>query len=55
MKARLAEALTKAGVDYKIETYPAKHGWVFRDMPVYDQVAAERHWQTMLGLFDAKL
>jgi carboxymethylenebutenolidase len=55
MKARLAEALTKAGVDYKIETYPAKHGWVFRDMPVYDQAAAERHWQTMLGLFDAKL
>jgi carboxymethylenebutenolidase len=55
MKARLEEALTKAGVDHKIETYQAKHGWVFRDMPVYDAGAAQRHWETMLALFDAKL
>jgi carboxymethylenebutenolidase len=55
MKARLEEALTKAGVDHKIETYPAKHGWVFRDTPVYDAAAAERHWQTMLALFDGTL
>src|SRR5580658_3334114 len=55
MKARLEEALTKAGVDHKIETYPAKHGWVFRDMPVYDAAASERHWQTMLALFSATL
>ena len=34
---------------------PGKHGWVFRDTPVYDSTAAERHWQTMLALFDAKL
>jgi carboxymethylenebutenolidase len=31
MKQRLEQALTHAGVDYTIETYPAKHGWVFRD------------------------
>lgn len=55
MKARLDAALTAAGVDHKIETYPAKHGWVMRDLPVYDQASAERHWQTMLALFDAKL
>lgn len=55
MKERLEEALTKAGVDHKIETYPAKHGWVFRDVPVYDAAAAERHWQTMLLLFDSTL
>jgi carboxymethylenebutenolidase len=55
MKARLEEALTQAGVDHTIETYPAKHGWVFRDTPVFDAAAAERHWQTMLALFDAKL
>ena len=55
MKERLAEALTRAGVEHKIETYQAKHGWVFRDMPVYDAAAAERHWQTMVELFDAKL
>ena len=55
MKARLEAALTDAGIDHKIETYQAKHGWVFRDTPVYDATAAERHWQTMLALFQAKL
>lgn len=55
MKARLEDALTKAGVDHKIETYPAKHGWVFRDIPVYDEQAAERHWKTLVALFDATL
>src|SRR6202046_1845471 len=55
MKERLEQALTTAGVDYKIETYPARHGWVFRDTPVYDAAASERHWQTLLALFDATL
>jgi carboxymethylenebutenolidase len=55
MKARLEAALTSAGVDHTIETYPAKHGWVLRDTPVYDAAAAERHWQTLLALLDAKL
>jgi carboxymethylenebutenolidase len=55
MKARLEEALTKAGVDHNIETYQAKHGWVFRDTPVYDAAAAERHWQTLAHLFDSTL
>ncbi len=55
MKQRLEEALTQAGVDHRIETYPAKHGWVFRDTPVYDAAASERHWQTMLALFDSTL
>ena len=43
MKQRLEEALTNAGVDHTLETYPARHGWVFRDTPVYDAAAAERH------------
>lgn len=55
MKARLEKALTQAGVDHRIETYPAKHGWVFSDFPVYDAAASERHWQTMLALFESKL
>jgi carboxymethylenebutenolidase len=55
MKARLEDALTKAGVDHTIETYPAKHGWALRDTPVHDAAAAERHWQTMVALFDATL
>jgi carboxymethylenebutenolidase len=55
MKQRLEEALTKAGVDHKIETYQAKHGWVLRDTPAYDAAAAERHWQTLIELLDATL
>jgi carboxymethylenebutenolidase len=55
MKARLEDALTKAGVDHTIETYQAKHGWVFRDTPVYDAAANERHWRSLLTLFEAKL
>ena len=55
MKARLAAALTEAGVDHLAETYQAKHGWVLRDTPVYDPAAVERHWQTMLAIFDATL
>lgn len=54
-RARLEEALTSAGVDYEIETYPAKHGWVPRDMPVYDEAEAEHHWRTLVPLFDGVL
>jgi carboxymethylenebutenolidase len=55
MKARLDAALTEAGVDHTIETYPARHGWVLRDTPAYDALASERHWHTLLALLDAKL
>jgi carboxymethylenebutenolidase len=55
MKDRLEAALTAAGVDHRIETYPAKHGWVLRDTPVYDAAAAQRHWQTLLALFRDRL
>ena len=55
MKARLDQALAAAGADYRIETYPALHGWVFRDFPVYDAAASERHYESLLALFDATL
>jgi carboxymethylenebutenolidase len=55
MKQRLEEALTSAKVDHTIETYQAKHGWVFRDFPVYDAAAEERHWQSLRKLFAARL
>jgi carboxymethylenebutenolidase len=51
MQERLALSLSAAGIDFKIETYQARHGWVFRDTPVYDAAAEERHWQTLLALF----
>lgn len=55
MKVRLEEALTSAGVEHRIETYPARHGWVPRDTPVHDIAAAERHWQTLFALLDSTL
>ena len=55
MKQRLETALTDAGVDHLIETYPARHGWVFRDTPVYDAAQSERHWRTLLTLLEARL
>jgi carboxymethylenebutenolidase len=55
MKERLERALNEAGVAHRIETYQAKHGWVFRDTPVYDAVAAEHHWETLGALFAATL
>ena len=55
MRQRLERALTEAGVDHRIETYQAKHGWVFRDTPVYDAAAAERHWHSLEELLAAKL
>ena len=54
MKLRLEEALTNAGVDH-VSTYPARHGWVFRDTPVYDAAASERHWRALVELFDSTL
>jgi len=55
MKERLEQALTRAGVDHRIETYPARHGWVPRDTPVHDAAATERHWRTLIALLDGKL
>ena len=55
MKARLDSALLAAGVDHVIETYPARHGWVLRDTPAYDEAAEERHWQTLTRLLEETL
>lgn len=55
MKERLERALTDAKVDHKVETYPARHGWVLTDTPVYDAASAERHWTELIALFDSTL
>lgn len=51
MKARLEAALTEAGVAHAVETWPARHGWTFRDTPVYDEACFERHLQVLARLF----
>jgi carboxymethylenebutenolidase len=55
MKDRLDAAFRDAGLDYKIETYPAKHGWVMRDNPVHDPAETEHHWRTLVPLLDGVL
>jgi carboxymethylenebutenolidase len=55
MAARLETALAEAGVRYSTEIYPAAHGWMKPDFPVYDHAAAERGWVQMLALFDRTL
>ncbi len=55
MAERFEAALAQAGVAYQAETYPAAHGWMKPDFPVYDEAQAERGWAAMLALFDRKL
>ncbi len=53
---RLDQALTDAGVDHVCEIYPgALHGWTMTDFPIYNEAAAERHWQTLFKLFEETL
>jgi carboxymethylenebutenolidase len=51
--ARLDAALTEAHVEHKIETYNARHGFVFTDTPVYDEAESEHHYRTLFELLDA--
>jgi carboxymethylenebutenolidase len=56
MAERLEEALDKAHVPYRAETYlGAAHGWMKPDFPVYDEAAAERGWREILAFFDRTL
>ncbi|MCR0984850.1 dienelactone hydrolase family protein [Roseomonas populi] len=55
MAERFERALDAAQVRYRAETYPAAHGWMKPDFPVYDEAAAERGWKEMLGFFKRTL
>ncbi len=55
-KDRLEKALTDAGVNHVVETYGgARHGFAVPDLPVYSKDAAERHWTSLLKLFQETL
>lgn len=55
-KSRLEKALTEAGVNHVVETYPgARHGFAVPDVPVFEANAAERHWAAMFKLFHETL
>ena len=55
MAERFEAALAHAGVTFRAETYPAAHGWMMPDFPVYDHAAAEQGWTAMLRLFARNL
>ena len=55
MAERFEHALDEAHVRYRAETYPAAHGWMKPDFPVYDEAAAEHGWREMLALFERTL
>ncbi|RYF20875.1 MAG: dienelactone hydrolase family protein [Oxalobacteraceae bacterium] len=55
MAERLENALRDADVPFRAETYPAAHGWMKPDFPVYDADAAEHGWLEMLAFFDHDL
>jgi len=52
-KQRLEVALTDAGVEHLIETYPAHHGFAVHDLPAFNESAAERHWTALFKLLEA--
>ncbi len=52
---RLTAALTGAGVDHTVETYPAAHGYAVPDNPTYDADADARHWAALADLYATTL
>ena len=55
--AKLEAALVAAKTPHRIEWYPkVEHGFVFpRRDGIYNQCAAERHWERLFALFDRTL
>lgn len=51
----LEQALTAAGVEHTIETYPGGHGFAVPDNAPYDAAAAQQHWAAMESFFGARL
>jgi len=48
---RLSTALSEAGVDHELVTYPALHGFAVPDNPTFDAQASDRHWAALRGLY----
>ena len=55
--AKLQASLEQARTPHRIEWYPGvEHGFVFpKRVPIYNQAAAERHWERLFSLFDRNL
>lgn len=55
MRKRFDDALTDAHVKHEVLEYPAKHGWVFSDTPVYDKTQSDRHYEALKALLSRTL
>ena len=51
----LSNAAEAAGRPAEVEVYPADHGWMVADSPVYAESPAEGAWQRLLVLFAENL
>jgi carboxymethylenebutenolidase len=51
----LVSALTSAGVEHTVETWPGHHGFAVPDNAPYDPALAERHWEALRALYAAEL
>lgn len=48
--------LQSASIRHTCEIYPGtRHGWTIPDLPIYDEEAAERHWERLIALLDRNL
>lgn len=53
---RLRQALEAGHVRFEAEVYSgAAHGFTMKDLPAYNQAAAEKHWLKLLALFKRNL
>lgn len=52
---RLEAALVAASVEHTATRYPARHGFAVADNPAHHAESEVRHWQELLGLFEATL
>ena len=56
MIERLRAEIAAKGGNAEVEIYPGTgHGFAFPSRPVYDKLAAERHWERLFTLFGAAL
>jgi carboxymethylenebutenolidase len=50
--AKLTAALEHSGKPFMVETYGGvSHGFCVPDTPIYDEAAAEKHWERLLALY----
>jgi carboxymethylenebutenolidase len=54
-RARITDALTRAGVNFNVKLYPAEHAFMRDEGPRYDSEATDAAFADMLALFRRRL